>query len=289
MGGAVPEEGSGAAPPRCKRATSSGSGGQPPAKTFGLNATAPDVCVGPFAAPASGLGTITVQANATERVTPPIQAKSSSLSAGTAPPRCGVQNRSVHARAAIIVLLVLAVMPAPSASAARHLLLGGGDGFFVTDTQIVCGISKGGKREKRTLLCALGNRRLRRVVPRSRLALLSDSQVLVERAPTEPRLLGPRVLFAQVQPQAAGPPFHTAAAHRRSFALGRGDTVSVAGTHIWCIDLRATLTCITVRAAARSPRAGALGISVARATIGLLEATRRRVIVIAAWPIIGPR
>lgn len=195
----------------------------------------------------------------------------------------------MYARAAIIVLLALAVVPALSASAARPLLLGGGDGFVVRGTQIVCGVSEGGDTEKRTLLCSLGDPRLRKVVPRSRLALLSDSQVVVERAPTEPRLLGPRVLFAHVQPPAAGPPFHTAAAHRRSFALGRGDTVSVAGTHIWCIDVRATLTCITVRVATRTPRAGALGISIARATIGLLEATRRRLIVIDAWPIIGPR
>lgn len=211
---------------------------------------------------------------------------------GTALPltRCGVQNRSVYARATIIVLLALAVMPAPSASAARHLLLGGGDGFFVTGTQIVCGISKGGgDTEKRILLCSLGDRRLRKVVARSRLALLSDSQVVVERAPTEPRLLGPRILFAQVQPPTGGPAFHTAAARRRSFALGRGDTVSVAGTHIWCIDVRSTLTCITVSATTRSPRAGALGISLARATIGLLEAMRHRLVVVAAWPIIGPR
>ena len=71
--------------------------------------------------------------------------------------------------------------------------------------------------------------------------------------------------------------------------MGRGDTVSVAGTHIWCIDVRSTLTCIAVRAATHSPRAGALGVAIARATIGLLEATRRRLVVVGAWPIIGPR
>jgi hypothetical protein len=192
-------------------------------------------------------------------------------------------------RAATMILLALAVTPPAPASAVRHLLLGGGDGFFVTDTQIVCGISKGKDTEKRSLLCALGNRRLHKVVPRSRLAVLSDSQVVVERAPTEPRLLGPRILFAQAQPRAAGPPFRTSAAHRRSFALGSGDTVSVAGTHIWCIDVRSTLTCVTVSASTRSSQAGALGISMARATIGLVEATRDRLILIGAWPIIGPR
>src|SRR5205823_3374296 len=51
-----------------------------------------------------------------------------------------------------------ALVVAGSASAARRLTLGGGDGFFVSGTQIVCIVVDGTRPPLRALLCALADR-----------------------------------------------------------------------------------------------------------------------------------
>jgi hypothetical protein len=192
--------------------------------------------------------------------------------------------------AAVVACGASSLVVARNATAARHLTLGPGEGFFVGGTQVACLVVDGTNPPLRDLLCALANRRTRKALVQSRWGMLTEASLLVHRAPTEggaPEAAS-TVLFYHQQPSAsAGVPFADVRGHRPAFVLSSGDTVSIGGTHIRCADVRTRLTCTKVSVPKSRTIPGAYGLVIAGDTIGVVHAVGKTLVPLASWPLLA--
>jgi hypothetical protein len=183
-----------------------------------------------------------------------------------------------------------ALVFAESAGAARNITLGGGDGFFVSGTQIVCIVVDATRPPLRSLLCALADRRTRKALVRSRWGLITDGDVVVHRAPSEGGTLGASaaILFYHRQPPAPpGASFADVPRHGSGFVLRSGDTVSIGRTHLWCSDVGARLTCTKVSVPTFRPIRGAYAVVISRDSIGVAHTVGKALVPIESWPLIA--
>jgi hypothetical protein len=167
--------------------------------------------------------------------------------------------------------------------------LGAGDSFAVRGSQVLCRVASEFRAVPRELVCGLRDPRTGGTLGRSRVAVISDASVVIRRAVSELVVSG--ALFRTRQPiTLAGLPFAGADDRGTRLVLESGHGVAVAGTHIWCTDVEATLTCAKVRPPHVAVPAGTFAIAISRTSIGVAQArVGGGLVPLATWPLIGGR
>jgi hypothetical protein len=176
--------------------------------------------------------------------------------------------------------LVLSTAPAPAAER-RTYDLRSADVFSVAGSGVGCDIATD------VLICALRDPRTHEVLARSRLAVIGDDGIEIRLARTEVPLVGHHLLFRDAQPPPIGFPFSALAVKRRSVVVRSGDSLAIAGTHIWCTDVRTSLTCADVAVPLRVGRPGDYAVALSPTAVAVEQARGADFTPLIVWPLIG--
>jgi hypothetical protein len=154
-------------------------------------------------------------------------------------------------------------------------------------SQVLCRVASEFRGVPRALVCGLRDPRIGGTAGRSRVAVISDSGVVVRLAASELVVSGD--LFRARQPiTLVGLPFAGADNRGGRLVLRNGDGAAVAGTHIWCTDAEATLTCAKVWLPRAAVSAGTFAIAISPTSIGVAQARPGQgLVLLATWPLIG--
>jgi len=177
--------------------------------------------------------------------------------------------------------------PATTNAAPGRSTLAEGDSFLVRRSQVLCRVGRQLHEVQPTLVCGLRDAHTGKTLGRSRLVLISDTRVVIRLAASEIAVSGD--LFRARQPLTlAGLPFAAPDGPGKRLVLSSGDSAAIAGTHIWCTDVEATLTCAKVWPPHAAARAGTFAIAISPTSIGVAQARVGRMLVpLATWPLIG--
>jgi hypothetical protein len=165
--------------------------------------------------------------------------------------------------------------------------LADGDSFVVMGSKVLCRVGRELHGLRHALACGLLDPRTGGTLRRSRRALISDARVVIRPAASEVAVSGD--LFRARQPiTLAGLPFAGPDGPRKRLVLRNGDTAAIGGTHIWCTDVEATLTCAKVWPPRAAAWAGTFAVAISPTSIGVAQARVGRMLVpLASWPLIG--
>jgi hypothetical protein len=192
-------------------------------------------------------------------------------------------KRRTSLRLAALVASTYFSLVAPSPAAQHRAYdLGRTDYFSVAGSGVGCSVTR------HDVVCALRDPRTHRVLLRSRLAVIGDDRIEVGLARSEVQLLGHHLLFRDAQPPAITLQFATSLRAHGDVRIRSGDTLSIAGTHIWCTDLRASLTCADVDVPLRTGRPGAYAFAISPTAIAVEQAgSANEFEPLIVWPLIG--
>jgi hypothetical protein len=172
---------------------------------------------------------------------------------------------------------------------ARRLTLGGGDSFVVSGSRVLCLARSTPGGVAPALVCGLRDPHTGGLFRRSRIAVISDTKLAIRPAADETAVAGHEVLFRAPQSTAPAvlPPADSRGRSGR-VVLRSGDTAVLGGTHVWCTDRQATLTCTKVWSDLPAVRAGTFAIAISGTSVGVAQAGLDGALVpLVSWPLVG--